>query len=142
LRFNSDVPPYDEQVNPVDQCAFVSGDAKALVAKARLRPRREIERARELAELWHWRSRTRQLGESKGVESADGIVRLAATAARKRGDFRPIRDDFPAFGKAYRELTAEQWAEVGSITRERHFALNWLCGYASRNRWDATPTDT
>jgi hypothetical protein len=31
---------------------------------------------------------------------------------------------------------------VGSITEERHFALNWLCGYAPDNDWDATPTPT
>ena len=41
-----------------------------------------------------------------------------------------------------RDLTEEEWREVTSIAAERHFALNWLCGYAPGNRWDATPTET
>jgi hypothetical protein len=31
---------------------------------------------------------------------------------------------------------------VSSATIERHFALNWLRGYAPGNEWDETPTDT
>ena len=53
-----------------------------------------------------------------------------------------IADDFPAKGKAYRDLTAEEWSELRSITAERHYALNWLCGRAPKNKWDETPTDT
>jgi len=45
-------------------------------------------------------------------------------------------------GKAYRDLSAHEWHEVGSIAVQRHFTLNWLCGYAPENRWDETPTDT
>ena len=49
---------------------------------------------------------------------------------------------FLAFGKAYRDLGPEEYAIATSIARERHFALNWLCGHAPGNRWDETPTDT
>ena len=53
-----------------------------------------------------------------------------------------IHDDFPAKGKAYRDLTADEWSEVRSVCAERHYALNWLCGYAPGNDWDHTPTET
>ena len=43
---------------------------------------------------------------------------------------------------SYRDLTDEEWSSIRSIAFERHFALNWLCGYAPDNRWDETPTDT
>ena len=48
--------------------------------------------------------------------------------------------DFPAFGKAYRNLSEDEYEQATSIAMERHLALNWLCGYDSD--WDETPTDT
>ncbi len=68
--------------------------------------------------------------------------REAARQAAATGSVAVIDDDFAARGKAYRDLTDEEWAEVRSITLERHFALNWHCGYAPDNRWDETPTET
>jgi hypothetical protein len=53
-----------------------------------------------------------------------------------------VDEDFAVGGKAYRDLSAEEFANVTSITVERHFALNWLCGRAPENRWDETPTAT
>jgi hypothetical protein len=44
-----------------------------------------------------------------------------------------IDESFPVNGKAYRELSTQEWSEVRSITVERHFVLNWLCGYAPEN---------
>lgn len=124
-------------------------------SKARLIERDRIVHEREIAELWHWRARTRQLidrGEKwpaalsrpeEGLVSYDAVARMAARAAHQRGDLpRMIEDDFPVFGKAYRDLDAEQYATVTSVARERHIALNWLCGFAPGNKWDETPTDT
>jgi hypothetical protein len=37
----------------------------------------------------------------------------------------PIGDDFPAFGKAYRDLTNEEYSQATSIAVEGHGAL-WL----------------
>lgn len=55
----------------------------------------------------------------------------------------PVVDrDFAAQGKAYRDLTDDEWSEVQSISIERHLALNWVCGYAPNNRWEETRTDT
>ena len=53
-----------------------------------------------------------------------------------------IDEDFPARGKAYRDLDEALARELASIASERHMALNWLWGSAPGNRWDETPTDT
>jgi hypothetical protein len=125
------------------------------VRKARLIHRDEIVHAREVAELWHWRSRTKMLIDrnepwprelsrpEEGLVSYDAVARMAARAAKERGDLKHIlEDDFLAFGKAYRDLGAEDYAIATSVARERHFALNWMCGHAPGNSWDETPTDT
>ncbi len=117
---------------------------------AKLRDANRIETERELAELWHWRSRTRQLikegrpfpAEIPQFNSYDEIVRLAAKAEKEKNTLEVVEEDFAVKGKAYRDLTDAEWSEVGSIAFERHFSLNWLCGRASGNDWDKTPTDT
>lgn len=147
--------PYDAQVPDDRLKTFPPEEPSAFVERARLRPREEIDAARDLAELWHWRARTRQLVESgrpfpdskefreAGLSSYDDIVRVAAAKAASEGRIPPLIDgDFPAFGSAFRSLGAAQYAEARSIAAERHFALNWLCGYAPKHEWDETPTDT
>lgn len=145
------LPPYDTMADP-DLLRDLKPES---VAAAQLRPQEVIDQAREMAELWHWRSRTRELIErgekwpsdpkleEVGLNSYEAVIRMAATNAAQSGGIPPcIGDDFPARGKPYRDLSAEEWSEVRSITMERHHALNWLCGYARKNRWDKTPTDT
>lgn len=150
-----ELPCYDTQADLDELKAIPHERIDWFVKSAILRPQTEIDRARDVAELWHWRSRTRQLIEERGpfptrepieaggYRSFDDVVRVAAQKSHEKGDIpAPIDVDFPAKGKAYRDLTANEWSEVQSITMERHFALNWLCGHAPRNRWDETPTDT
>ncbi len=149
------LPPYDIPASHDLLKEIPSNDdARRFVSSACLREESEIDRARSDAEWWHWRSRTRQLVEegrefpadertrAAGFSTYDDVVRFTAKKLAKEGRMVPIAEDFPARGKAYRELSAEEWAEVRSITIERHFALNWLSGYAPYNRWDETPTDT
>ena len=140
-----EVPPYDTPTSVLDRVP--KGDASGL---GELRPAAEIERARTIAELWHWRGRTRQLLE-QGVQlpplpdglTFDDIVRIAAEQAANEGHTPAFCGaDFPAFGKPYRELSQEEFGVITSITYERHKALNWLCGLAPDNQWDQTPTDT
>jgi hypothetical protein len=149
------LPSYDTQANHDLLKQIPSGDVPRFVSSAQLREQSEIDRDRADAEMWHWRSRTRQLIEegrefpadeklrAAGFNSYDDIVRF--TAGKFAGDGRMpacIDDDFPAKSKAYRNLNASEWSEVRSITLERHFALNWFCGYAHGNAWDETPTAT
>ena len=134
-----ELPPYD-----------VIFDYDRLLATtlsgATLRDPDEIEQARRIARIWHWRARTSELqaaGTSALPERWQSFEQLiAATAVRghEQGLLpRPLRGDFPAFGKVYRELSPEERTEAESIAWERHRALNWLC---SRGSWTDTPTDT
>lgn len=120
-----------------------------------LRPRNDIQSRRDLIELWHWRVRTRQLIEDgpplkpdanmkeAGLNTYDDIVRFTAREAHRQGDLQKILgEDFVFLGKPFRSLPKDEYHMAASIIMERHYALNWLCGLAPRNRWDETPTDT
>ena len=145
------MPPYDAEA---DLALLKEGPSAARdwLRSAALRPKAEINQARDVAELWHWRSRTRELIEkarplpeglvAAGFRSYDDIIKLTVTKAAEDGVTSVIDDDFSLKGKAYRALTDDEWSKVRSITIERHFALNWLCGLAPKNRWDETPTET
>jgi hypothetical protein len=149
------LPLYDAHADRDLLKEIPTGDIPRFVSSAHLRKESEIDRARDDAEVWHWRSRTRQLVEegrefpadeqsrTTGFRSYDDIVRFIARKLTQEARMPAcIEDDFPAKGKAYRKLSAEEWSVVRSVTFERHFALNWLCGYSPENEWDETPTDT
>lgn len=149
LGYVADLPPYDQQADPELTNQMPRESATVLIRKALLRPYEMIEKQRGLAELWHWRSRTRQLQESQqrfslpnGMTIEKVIERASARAAADGLIPTPIGNDFPAFGKAYRDLSLQEYLQATSVAVERHRALNWLCGYAPRNRWVETPTDT
>lgn len=143
------IPDYDTQTDPETLMPLIpTDDLAGAVRSATLRDAAELSRAREVAELWHWRSRTRQLEQDgyrprDGQPSLDTIVRNVASRMAADGLLpTPIDEDFPVLGRAYRDLSADEWASAQSIAMERHFALNWLCGYAPEKEWDETPTDT
>ena len=145
------LPPYDtefgEQIH-VEHVGWLK-PAQEFLSRAALRPSAEIARARDVAELWHWRSRTTWLQQHGHTpppdppefDSYEKIIRVTAEQAFSSSDIpRPIKHDFPAFGKPYGRLTEEEYSICTSIAMERHYALNWLCGYAED--WDNVPTDT
>jgi len=150
LGLINDFPAFDSQSDAEILKQIPYEDIRKFLNGSKLLFDGEIERKRSLAELWHWRSRTRQLVEEKktpapelGFNSFDQIVQLVANESYKQGDLPQVIDnDFLAKDKPYRDLTDEEWSEVRSITMEQHHALNWICGYAQGNRWDKTPTDT
>lgn len=154
LELIPQLPPYDTQANHDLLKQIDTTDILRFVLSSRLRAEKEIDRARDDAELWHWRSRTRQLIEeghefradeqtkAAGFNSYDDIIRFTAQRMAEEGRIQTVHEDFLAKGKAYRDVDIQEWSEVQSITMERHFALNWLCGYAPGNEWDETPTDT
>jgi hypothetical protein len=134
------LPPYDRAFDAAALLETSVGDAV-------LRPDDEIARARETAQLWHWRARTAALQVNGEVtlpapwQSFDQLVGATAMRGFEQGLLpRPLRGDLPAFGAVYRELNAEQRAEAHQIAWQRHRALNWLCGLGKS--WDAVPTDT
>ncbi len=148
------LPPYDTPANH-DLLEVIPSEAlEGFVKSVRLLPSVEIDRARDLAELWHWRSRTRQLIEegraldpdpkmrAAGFETFDDVVRFTARLCKEEGRIETIDEDFAVHKKAYRDLSSEEWTDIRSITVERHLAFNWLCGCAPDNQWDDTPLDT
>jgi len=154
LGFVDDLPAWDTQTDPSFLDEVPNPVALARVrAAAKLRPSDEIEAAAATSQLWHWRSRTRELIEGgfalpdelkkPGIGSLDDVVRLTAAHAFAEGTIEEAIDgDFPARGKAYRALDDDEWHEVRSIAIERHRALCWLLGLAPANNWDETPTET
>jgi hypothetical protein len=135
-----ELPAYDQPFEP-EQVAAVELDG------AHLRDAEEVELERDSARLWHWRARTTSLQAAGAVELPERYATfdqlIAATAMRgfESGVLpSPMRGDFQAYGKVYRDLSPEQHAEAHSIAVERHHALNWLCG--AGETWDDVPLDT
>jgi hypothetical protein len=154
LRMIDEFPAFDTQTNPEILKKVQDEYLLKFTGGEELLPADVLERQRGIAELWHWRSRTRELIErgdkippemtaKLGFTSFDQIIEMAANKAFRDGEILHIIDnDFVACGKAFRDLTDEEWHWVKSVIMERHYAMNWLCGYAPGNKWDRTPTDT
>ena len=155
LNIIEETPYYDTEADTDLLKKIPSTYTPEFATSAVLRSRDEISKARDVAESWHWRSRTRQLVEegmefptderfaAAGLHTFGDVVRLSAVEGHKIDNWpEPIDGDFPVMGKAYRDLDDDEWSTVRSITMERHFALNWLSGYAPNNNWDETPTET
>jgi hypothetical protein len=148
LRMIQELPAYDQEADPsfVGQLSSIT----ELVQRAKLRPKKEIEKQRRIAELWHWRARTRYLqeqrppdGESEGIPAIEEIIEKIANRDARIGLLpTPIAGDFPALRKPYRDLSSQEFATLDSISQERHKAFNWLCGYSPTGRWEDTRTDT
>jgi len=62
--------------------------------------------------------------------------------AQRRMMAKTINNDFPARGKAYREITQQEADELEQIAQHRHKVSNWLSGLAPANNWGATPVET
>jgi hypothetical protein len=141
-----ELPEWDMQFTPQETIKPLNlfAPTKTFLNKACLRPEAEVEKARDLAELWHWRARvwrTQQQGplSKSGADLQKAVSAAAAEAFEKNHIPDLIDGDFPMFGKAYSALTPEEHAEANSISIERHYALNWLCGYSED--WDAVPIE-
>ncbi len=63
LQMIPELPAYDREADPTLTSRLRSDSIPELIRQARLRPKREIEKQRQIAELWHWRARTRHLHE-------------------------------------------------------------------------------
>jgi hypothetical protein len=150
LQMIPKLPAYDREADPTLASRLRSESIPELIRQARLRPKREIEKQRETAELWHWRARTRQLQELGRFKrrlvngrTIEQIIRRTAIKGARSGHLpSPVASDFPAMEKPYRDLTSYEFATLTSIAQERHKAFNWLCGSSPTGRWANTRTDT
>jgi hypothetical protein len=136
----AELPPYDM---PFDHFGLSHG---LELDAAELRDEDEIDAERDAARLWHWRARTAVLQRERRLElpepwrTAEQLVAATAMDGHERGLLPlPIRGDFPASGRAFRELDDETLALLHSIAAERHYGLEWLCGHVE---WDSIRTDT
>ncbi|MGJ3241125.1 MAG: DUF4272 domain-containing protein [Anaerolineae bacterium] len=106
---------------------------------ATLRPDFELARRRDQAEVWHWRSRAREL-KQMGVRPPEGvsfdeIIQLTAEQAYRNGHIeRPINGDFPAMNTAYADLDTDEYAILSALTYERNSAISWICEIS--NEWE------
>lgn len=137
------LPPYDtlfdlrEALDPIPFYEPTDTFADGAV----LRPESDIRRARNAAQLWHWRSRLRYADPAPGAGmTVPEIIAEAAARAHHQGEIdAPIAGDFPAFDKAFAALDEDEYGRVAATAVERHLALNWVCGYAED--WDRTPVE-
>ncbi len=147
LSLVEDIPAYDSEWDMEDYLSAADPLAamETALEQAHFRASMEVEQARDVAELWHWRGRTSVI-MAQGVQPTEGhtfqdIIAQTSRAAFESGDIpRPLEEDFPAFNTAYVHLDTLQREKAMSIAMERHFALNWLCAFSEN--WDDTPTDT
>jgi len=142
-----ELPSWDTQFTPQESIRPLNLFASTgpFLDKVRLRSEAEIEKTRYVAELWHWRAqKPGSMPADMKADTGGGLdeaVRAAASEAYARGDIaEPIDGDFPLFGKSFSNLSDEERTIASSIALERHYALNWLCGYAAD--WDEVPTGT
>lgn len=79
LKLIPELPPYDMKADHALMKSHARGEPQEFLRTASLRDSAEIDRARNVAELWHWRSRTAidrgrsvlsqsRLDESKGIQ--------------------------------------------------------------------------
>jgi hypothetical protein len=132
-----EIPAYDRlfELDGVMPSLNVFQESGPLIARVRLRPPDELDAHRDVAEVWHWRARTAELQRRSGLQPAPQNLQAALQRAVAAGAFAAAADgDFPAFGKPYRDLTADELTTCGAISRERHHALDWLCGRSAD--WD------
>lgn len=126
LSIVDELPPWDEPIDAVE-VAPLGDTVDELLERAQLRASDELERARDIADLWRWRVNA----SGRDLDVLGGTARAAFDAGEIPA---PIAGDFPAFDKAYRELAVDEAALACSIATERHLALTWLCGQPAE--WD------
>jgi hypothetical protein len=151
LQVLEPMPSADVQIDIVDllQSAWLLKDTKAFRDMGKLRFAEEIKRTRDAAEFWLWRARTTQLQESPDAPIDPGIskdrleeiISQAAETGERKGLFKRVGGDFPAFGKPFRELNQPEWSLIRSICAERLYGLNWLCDIDGLE-WDDVDTST
>lgn len=146
LQIREDLLPWDTQAESYELFERLLSSKTSALPKFELRLEEEIRAKLELAELWLWRARTTLLQKNPEEYELDPsldlneVVKMAATKAAEEGWLDPIGEDFPAFGKSFRELNDDEYSTITSIAVERLRAFNWLCGYAEN--WKDVPTDT
>lgn len=141
LNWLDKLPEYDEQFDPepVLNPLEILTPTIDFIWSAQLRSRDELNSLRDQAELWNWRSRATEL-ERMGVRPPEGvtfqeIIRETAERAYRNGHLATtIGGDFPVYGKAYADLSEDEFTIASAIAYERYAAVNWMCELP--NTWE------
>jgi hypothetical protein len=159
VSYLSEIRPYDKGYLPIETwpilffpinkefMSFVPL-TKTFYSHIHLRSLEEINKARETAQHWYWRAQTERIIKKGKIQGAEGltfleIIKMSAKDGYTRGwHGKPIKNDLPIHGKAYADLTEQEFSQTKSLTKERYYALNWLAGYSTKNNWDEVPTNT
>ena len=98
LRMINEFPAFDAQTNPEILKKIQDEFLLKFTGSEELLPTYVLERQRGVAELWHWRSRTRELVErgdkippeiaKLGLTSYDKIIEMSASEALRVGIYR------------------------------------------------------
>jgi hypothetical protein len=142
------LPPADQE-GDLSLADIEAIEAPSFLPWARLRSAEAIDLAGRLYDLWHWRGHMAFLQTSGaafpeteetrsiGVRSFDDAFRWVATEHHAIGLLpAPIRDDFPAFNRAFLDLSEEERVLVGSIVLRRRNVFDWLRGRIRVDDWD------
>jgi uncharacterized protein DUF4272 len=143
-----EMPPYYETIPAAVIQPLMPGGGdpvKEFLRTAQARPEDELRLERRRAEFWNWRCRCDQM-RRMGTKPPKGqtykkTIADAADAALKDGLIAAVvRGDVSCNGVPFGDLDNRAFAFAASSALERHYALNWVCGYATD--WDKVPTDT
>ncbi len=137
LSLARSIPPYDSRFDAKKLLPFLHlmEDNFNIQSAATLRSLDSLLGARSQAQHWDWRA-TMQDKINRAQKPPPGfkydqVISFAAKAGYDNGhNDEPLSGDFPAFGKAYRDLTADEFALARNTASARLRSLDWLCGYA------------
>ncbi len=123
---------------------------QSLFDRSALRSPTLLERERELAEVWLWRSTTERILRDPDREAMrllsgaglppDEVFRAHIRKAAANPAIESIGEDFAFEGQPFGALDDARFSLVDSILRQRLYAHNWLSGQEAD--WDEIRTDT
>lgn len=146
LRLIPHIPTFDTSFTfpALSDCLDILTPTIDIVWRAELRPRSQLVRMRDTAELWDWRCRASEL-QRMGVRPSEGVnyrdvIRVNAEQAYADGTLpAPLEGDFPAFGRPFGLISQRQYEQVRAIAAERCQAMSWLMETSAE--WDGLPAD-
>lgn len=140
LGYYDEMPSYDKEFDTEGIFAHlcVLRPAGDFIKHATLLDVETLDRQHTIAELWQWRAEKQlplkgRIRNDEEVAALELTISQTADLAVRNGDLEQTLDgDFPALGKAYRDLDEQQFLTLYYIARSRMTALNWLCGMEDR----------
>lgn len=122
--------PFYEMLNTAE-----SHDMKKLMKKAVTRDIDKIKERREVAMLWHWRTRTPNKINAK--EKTKEIFPYLETIVNE--NFTICDEDFALDNRPFKDLELQQKQLIEKISFWRHYAFEWILG---DEEWEDVATTT